>query len=85
MTGISPPVPHLPITDDRMVMQQSYMQWTQDISQRIPIRGDGSPEGVVSAPQYTEYIDRTGTTGSIKWIKMLPNIAGDVKAGWVLE
>ena len=85
MTGISPPIPQLAIADDRNVMLQAFMQWTQDVTRALPIHGDGSPEGVVSAPQYTEYIDRTGTTGSIKWIKMLPNIAGDVKAGWVLE
>ena len=85
MTDISPPVPHLPITNDKMVMQQFFMQWTQDITRALPIMGDGSPEGVVSAPQYTQYIDRTGTTGSIRWIKMLTNVAGDVKSGWILE
>jgi hypothetical protein len=85
MSGVNPPVPHLAIADDRMVMQQPFMQWTQEVSRSLPILGDGSPEGVVSAPQFTQYIDRAGTTGSIKWIKMLTNVAGDVKSGWVLE
>jgi len=48
-----------------------------------PIKGDGSPEGVVEAMLYTPYLNRTGSTGSLLWFKMLPEIAGDVKMGWV--
>lgn len=85
MSNISPPIPHLPISDYRMVMYQPFMQWTQEVTRALPILGDGSPEGVVSAPQYSEYVDRSGTTGSIRWIKKFSDVAGDVKSGWILE
>jgi hypothetical protein len=45
--------------------------------------GTGSPEGVVEAQQGVEYMDETGTTGSVKWIKQLADISGDKSQGWV--
>ncbi len=82
---IVPPSPVLPPFDANGLMNQAFMLWTQAVSRYIPIVGEGSPEGVIDAPQYSSYIDSTGTTGTIKWIKMQPSIAGDTKQGWVLE
>ena len=49
----------------------------------LPILGDGSPEGVVTANQFSLYIDRNGTTGAIEYRKMQTDIAGDKTLGWV--
>lgn len=72
-----------PIVDAKGTMEQPFRQWTQEASLGIPIIGQGNPEGVVEARQYSLYIDTTGTTGSIEYRKMLPDIGGDVKQGWI--
>lgn len=72
-----------PIVQPDGTMAQPFRQFTQDASLSIPIVGDGSPEGVVEARQYSLYINSTGTTGSIEYRKMLPQIGGDVTKGWV--
>jgi hypothetical protein len=64
-------------------MAQPFRQFTQDASLSIPIVGTGSPEGVITARQYSLYIDSTGSAGSIEYRKMQPDIAGDVTKGWV--
>jgi len=43
--------------------------------------GTGSPEGVVSAPVGSTYIDTAATTGAIKWIKA----SGTGNTGWKVE
>ena len=72
-----------PIVEDDKTMAQAFRQWTQQASLSIPIIGSGSPEGVVSALQYSLYINTAGTTGTLQYRKMLPSIAGDVTQGWV--
>jgi len=72
-----------PIVQPDGTMAQPFRQFTQDASLSIPIVGDGSPEGVVEARQYSLYINSTGTTGSIEYRKMQPEIGGDVTKGWV--
>ena len=72
-----------PIVQPDGTMAQPFRQFTQDASLSIPIVGSGSPEGVVEARQYSLYIDSTGSTGSIEYRKMLPNIGGDVTQGWI--
>ena len=44
-------------------------------------RGTGSPEGRVSAPIGSTYIDSAATTGSIRWIKT----SGTGNTGWSVE
>ena len=43
--------------------------------------GTGSPEGVVTAPVGSEWIDTAATTGAVKWIKA----TGSGNTGWVVE
>lgn len=43
--------------------------------------GTGSPEGVVTAPVGSTWIDTNATTGAIKWIKA----SGTGNTGWVVE
>ena len=73
-----------PIVEDNGTMTQQFRNWTIDASLSIPIVGVGSPEGVVSARQYSLYINSTGTAGNIEYRKMLPDIGGDVTQGWLL-
>lgn len=72
-----------PIVEPDGTMAQPFRQFTQDASLSIPIVGTGSPEGVVEARQYSLYINSTGTTGSIEYRKMLPDIGGDKTQGWI--
>lgn len=72
-----------PIVEPDGTMAQPFRQFTQDASLSIPIVGSGSPEGLVEARQYSLYIDSTGTSGSIEYRKMQPDIGGDVTQGWV--
>lgn len=73
-----------PIVDSSGKMSQPFRTWTLDASLSIPVVGAGSPEGVVEARQYQLYIDSTGTAGAIEYRKMLPEIGGDRKQGWLL-
>jgi hypothetical protein len=43
--------------------------------------GTGSPEGVVTAPVGSQWIDTAATTGAVKWIKA----SGASSTGWVVE
>ena len=72
-----------PIVQPDGTMAQPFRQFTQDASLSIPIIGTGSPEGVVEARQYSLYIDSAGTTGSLQYRKMQPQIGGDTSKGWV--
>ena len=73
-----------PIVEADGRMTQRFRSFMNDVYQQFVILGDGSPEGVVTAPLYSEYVDRTGSSGSIKYIKMTEQIAGDRSQGWVL-
>ena len=72
-----------PIVEQDGTMAQPFRQFTQDASLSIPIVGSGSPEGVVEARQYSLYIDSAGSSGSIEYRKMQPDIGGDVTQEWV--
>lgn len=44
----------------------------------MPITGTGMPEGVITAPIGTEYIDTAATNGAVKWVKA----SGTGSTGW---
>lgn len=73
-----------PIVLTNGTMDREFLDWALEVSKWIPIIGNGSPDGVVEAPQYSLYIDRLGTTGSIEYRKMIAEIGGDRSLGWVL-
>lgn len=58
--------------------------WLKMITDKSMIIGTGSPESVVEATAGALYMDDSGTTGSILYIKKLADISGDKKQGWVL-
>lgn len=69
-----------PIVNADGTMTEVFRQWAQQVGLSIPITGSGSPEGSIEALQFQLYID---TVGNAQYRKMLPNIAGDTKQGWV--
>lgn len=80
-------VPSGPIVIADGSVSEPFRTWGNALERRVdrltPIVGSGSPEGVVDAPQHSEYINSSGTAGNIKWIKLQSDIGGDPKKGWV--
>lgn len=72
------------IIEDNGTMTQQFRTWVNNVNSFLPITGSGSPEGVVNARQFAQYLDEDGSTGSIEYRKMLPSIGGDTSKGWVL-
>ena len=84
MPNIISPNPQQPITDDMGIMQQVFRTWANEITRLDLIIGAGSPEGVVDATQGRQYMDNTGTSGAILYIKRNAAIGGDSTQGWIL-
>jgi len=51
------------------------------VTDPMQLRGDGPPNGVVSAPPGTTYVDRLGTIGAWQWA----NTSGTGNTGWVVQ
>ena len=62
---------------------QRFVYWANLVTELDPLSGVGSPEGVVEAKQKRLYMDETGTTGNILYIKRDADIAGDRSRGWI--
>jgi hypothetical protein len=73
-----------PIVLDDGTMDQVFREWTQRLSNVVPIVRTGSPEGAIEAPQYSLYIDDTVPAVPVTYRKMLPEIGGDRSMGWVV-
>lgn len=73
-----------PITEENRTMEQDFRTWANTVTRALPIFGEGTPESFVEALQFTLYIDKNGTTGAIEYRKMLTDIGGDRKKGWLL-
>jgi hypothetical protein len=69
-----------PLVDDQGMATDIFRFW---LNSRDPLTGAGSPEAVVTASQFTFYINTSGATGTLLYIKMLPDIGGDKSQGWV--
>lgn len=79
-----------PLNSDRAIIEptgeptQQARFFFDDLADLAMIIGEGNPEGAVEGRQGALYMDQTGTTGSILYIKKLTSISGDVSQGWVL-
>jgi len=82
LPNITPIDANTPISKDG-VMTDIFQRWMSQVSRLDLIVGAGSPEGNIEAEIGREYLDTTGTTGAVKFIKQLPDIAGDRTKGWV--
>ena len=83
---IDPIIPDnsVPIVDEEGKSLQVFTLFLIDLLNRTTLVGSGSPEGVVSAVSGRTYMDDTGTTGSILYVKKLNDISGDTTKGWIL-
>jgi hypothetical protein len=73
-----------PIVIEDGTMEREFLDWTLEVIKWVPLLGQGSPETVVTAPQYSLYIDTNGIAGAIEYRKMLAEIGGDTSKGWLL-
>ena len=73
-----------PIVDQAGNQTQQTRLYFKTITDQALIIGDGSPEGIVQAVEGATYQDRLGITGSIRYAKMVDDVGGDKKLGWVL-
>jgi len=73
-----------PIVTEGGTMEREFLDWTLEVIKWVPLLGTGSPEAVVTAPQYSLYIDTNGVAGTIEYRKMLAEIGGDTSKGWLL-
>ncbi len=70
-----------PITLNDGTMEQAFRDYMRKLQVSLPLNGNGSPEGIINAFQYSIYLD-DAATAPILYIKMLANIGGDVTKGW---
>lgn len=75
---------NIKIVDENGEMEDRFQAWQEGVSKLDILEGTGSPEGVVEAIQKREYMDLSGTAGSILYIKRDSDIGGDTKLGWIL-
>lgn len=72
------------IVDRLGMMTTRFRTWAQQLTQAAPLRGTGSPEGVVEAFEDQFYVDDAGASGSVLYVKRDSDIAGDRSQGWIL-
>ena len=68
--------------DGRMTLR--FELWAQNVTRLDPIIASGNPDGVVPAQQGRFYIDDTGTSGNILYVKRNADVGGDDTLGWIL-
>jgi len=73
----------LPIVNASGGSSDAFRKWMATTQLGTPIIGDGSPEGVVEARQFQLYINESGTTGSLLYVKVNPDVGGDRTQGWI--
>jgi hypothetical protein len=72
-----------PIVGEDRTMEPVFRNQMNRYEIQYPLVGDGDPNGVVEGSYLQLYLNVSGTTGSIEWRKMLPDVGGDKTLGWV--
>lgn len=72
-----------PIVGPDRTMEPAFRTQMNRYEAQYPLVGDGDPNGVMPGDYLQKYINVSGTTGSIEWRKMLPDVGGDRTLGWV--
>jgi hypothetical protein len=72
-----------PIVYSDGTMQPVLQRQMNRYEAQYPLVGDGDPNGVMPGDYLQLYLNVSGTTGSIEWRKMLPDVGGDRTLGWV--
>lgn len=73
-----------PIVEPDGSLTSQSRTYFKSITTQALIVGNGSPEGVVEAEQTASYMDSSGVSGAILYIKSVSDISGDKSLGWVL-
>lgn len=82
--GVKPLGMSEPVVDETGKPLRNLNLFTEDVS-RLPILfGSGSPNGIIEARATRLYMDTSGGSGSILYIKQVDDIAGDKSDGWIL-
>ena len=81
---IAVPIASQPIVEPDSTMSEPFRVWTQRVTAMQILTGSGSPEGVVSAPITTLYMNTAGGAGAVLYIKRDTDIAADPTTGWIL-
>ena len=63
---------------------QIFQSYLNKLAQIWTVVGDGSPEGVLELPQYSTYVDESTPTAPVSYRKMIVEIGGDRKKGWIV-
>jgi len=84
LPNIPVPVLNFPIVDKGGIPAADFARWITQVTNNDIIIGTGSPEGVVDATVGRQYMDDSGSAGSILYIKKLADIGGDITQGWIL-
>lgn len=74
----------IPVVDEKGKPTQELALFSEAVAALDPIIGTGSPEGVEEARRKRFYIDSNGSAGSVLYVKVLNDIGGDRKQGWIL-
>lgn len=79
----------VPLNADELIEQTGEMTakafaFFRLVADLDPIVGTGSPEGSVEARVPRFYVDTSGTTGTVLYVKLQNSILGDRTKGWVL-
>jgi len=82
---VSIPSANRPFVDEDGILTSQSRAFLREVFVQALIIDTGSPEGVIEAEIGSSYMDRTGTTGSILYIKRdADDGAGDKSIGWIL-
>lgn len=74
-----------PLVNEDLSPSTQFNTWLKVVTDQSIIIGTGSPEGVVSAIQTSSYMDESGVTGAILYIKRdADDGLGDTTKGWIL-
>lgn len=81
---LSPLYAGTPVVNQKGQPEQVLRLFSEAVAKLPIIIGSGSPEGIVDAQPSRLYMDMTGISGAILYIKRDANIAGNTKNGWIL-
>lgn len=82
--NIAVPIASQPVVEENGTMAEPFRLWSQQVTDLQILTGSGTPEGTVSAPITTLYMDTAGITGAILYIKRDTDVAADPTKGWML-
>lgn len=73
-----------PIVNPDGTPSQHFQLFLLQLANSVTIVSTGNPEAVLEAQQYCVYVDETVPAAPVTYRKMLPEIGGDRKKGWVV-